>query len=106
VRLEGLGKLRKSTSSGTQTSDLPDCGVVPQPTTLPYAPPLCMNPMKSTAFAVYRGMFTDRLPGSGCPILVQVVSHRNVFTESLPSSGFLRHNIISFCNLLHNGSVT
>jgi hypothetical protein len=37
VRLEGLGKLRKYTSSGTRTGDLPACSIVPQPTTLPGA---------------------------------------------------------------------
>jgi hypothetical protein len=35
VRLEGLGKLKKSTSSGTRTGDLPACSLVPEPTTLP-----------------------------------------------------------------------
>jgi hypothetical protein len=35
VRLEGLGKLEKSTSSGIRTGDLPACSIVPQPTTLP-----------------------------------------------------------------------
>jgi hypothetical protein len=36
VRLEGLGKLKKkSTSSGTRTGDLPAYSRVPQPTTLP-----------------------------------------------------------------------
>jgi hypothetical protein len=34
VRLEGLGKLKKSTSSGTRTADLPACSIVPQSTTL------------------------------------------------------------------------
>jgi hypothetical protein len=38
VRLEGLGKLKKSTSSGTWTGDLPACSIVPQPTMLPRAP--------------------------------------------------------------------
>jgi hypothetical protein len=38
VRLEGSGKLKKSTSSGTRISDLPACSIVPQPTTLPRAP--------------------------------------------------------------------
>jgi hypothetical protein len=38
VRLEGLGKLKKSTSSGTRTGDLPACSIVPQPTTLSRAP--------------------------------------------------------------------
>jgi hypothetical protein len=37
VRLQGLGKLKKCTSSGTQTGDLPVCSIVPQPTTLPRA---------------------------------------------------------------------
>jgi hypothetical protein len=38
LRLEGLGKLKKSTSSGTRTGDLPSCSIVPQPITLPRAP--------------------------------------------------------------------
>jgi hypothetical protein len=37
VQLEGLGKLKKSTSSGTWTGDLLACSIVPQPTTLPRA---------------------------------------------------------------------
>jgi hypothetical protein len=35
VRLKGLGKLKKFTSSGTRPGDLPTCSIVPQPTTLP-----------------------------------------------------------------------
>jgi hypothetical protein len=38
MRLEGLGKLKKSTSSGTRIGDLPACSIVPQPTALPHAP--------------------------------------------------------------------
>jgi hypothetical protein len=38
VRLERLGKLKKFTSSGTWTGDLPACSIVPQPTRLPRAP--------------------------------------------------------------------
>jgi hypothetical protein len=38
VSLEGLRKLKKSTSSGTQTGDLPACSIVPQPTMLLRAP--------------------------------------------------------------------
>jgi hypothetical protein len=34
VWLEGLGKLKKSTSSGTQTNKLPACSIAPQPITL------------------------------------------------------------------------
>jgi hypothetical protein len=37
VWLEGLGKLKKSTSSGARTGDLPACSIVPQPTMLPHA---------------------------------------------------------------------
>jgi hypothetical protein len=37
-RMEGLGKLKNSTSSGTRTGDLPACSIVPQATTLPRAP--------------------------------------------------------------------
>jgi hypothetical protein len=35
VRLQLLGKLKKSTSSWTRTGDLPACSTVPQPATLP-----------------------------------------------------------------------
>jgi hypothetical protein len=38
VRLEGLGKLKKSNDLiGTRTRYLPTCSIVPQPTTLPRA---------------------------------------------------------------------
>jgi hypothetical protein len=37
VQLEGLGQLKKSTSSELKTCDLPACGIVPQPTVLPQA---------------------------------------------------------------------
>jgi hypothetical protein len=38
VRLEGLGQLKKIHLIGTRSRDLPDCSIVPQPTTLPRAP--------------------------------------------------------------------
>jgi hypothetical protein len=38
VRLEGLGKLKKTHLIGTRTRDLRVCSIVPQPTTLPLAP--------------------------------------------------------------------
>jgi hypothetical protein len=31
ARLEGLGKLKKFTTFGTRTGDLPGCSIVPQP---------------------------------------------------------------------------
>jgi hypothetical protein len=37
VRLEGLGQLKKFTSSGLEHCDLPACSIVSQPTTLPRA---------------------------------------------------------------------
>jgi hypothetical protein len=37
MRLEGLSKLKESTSPGTRTDDLPACSIAPQPTTLPRA---------------------------------------------------------------------
>jgi hypothetical protein len=37
LRPEGLGKLKKSASSGTRTGDFSACSIVPQPTTLPRA---------------------------------------------------------------------
>jgi hypothetical protein len=38
-------------------------------------------------------LITDPLPSNGRPIAVRVGSHRNVFTESLPSNGSIRHTI-------------
>jgi hypothetical protein len=43
VWLEGLGKLKKSTSSRTRTGDLPACSIVPQPTMQPCAPLLILK---------------------------------------------------------------
>jgi hypothetical protein len=40
IRLEGVDKLKKSTSSGTRTGHLLTCSMVPQPATLPRAPKL------------------------------------------------------------------
>jgi hypothetical protein len=50
VWLGGLGKLKKSTSLGTRTGDLPACGIVPQPITLLRAP---IN------YILYRQISTD-----------------------------------------------
>jgi hypothetical protein len=55
VRLEGLGKLKKFTLSGTRTGDLPACSVVPQPTTLPRAP------RSYTLFILYFGVLAKSL---------------------------------------------
>jgi hypothetical protein len=44
VRLDGLGKLKKSNDLiGNRNRDLPACSVVPQITTLPHAPTLSFN---------------------------------------------------------------
>jgi hypothetical protein len=68
VRLEGLGKLKKSTSSGIRTGDLPACTIVPQATTLPRAP--CMYIYRSTFFltsAPTGGEWLVSLPGRFTP---------------------------------------
>jgi hypothetical protein len=41
------------------------------------------------------GVFTDPLPSNRRPIFALVGSCGNVFTESLPSSGSIRHNIFT-----------
>jgi hypothetical protein len=38
VRLEGLGKLKKSSDIENRSRDIPACSTVPQPTTLPHVP--------------------------------------------------------------------
>jgi hypothetical protein len=38
MRMEGLGKLKKTLLIGTRIRDLPACSILPQPTTLPRAP--------------------------------------------------------------------
>jgi hypothetical protein len=47
LRLEELGKLKKSTSSGNRTRDLPACSIVPQPTTLPRATLSCKRVLET-----------------------------------------------------------
>jgi hypothetical protein len=41
------------------------------------------------------GVFTDPLPGNRRSIIARIGSRGNVFTESLPSNGYPRHNIHS-----------
>jgi hypothetical protein len=48
ARLERIGKLKKSISSGTRTGDLTACSIVPQPTTLPHVPLLYLNSARQT----------------------------------------------------------
>jgi hypothetical protein len=51
MRLEGLGKLKKSNDLiGIRTRDLPACSVVPQPTTLPRAPIITITILFSLEF--------------------------------------------------------
>jgi hypothetical protein len=60
VRLEGLGQLKKIHLIGTRIRDLPACSTVPQPTTLPRAPP------RRVTFKFLRAVTEDcayRLPG-------------------------------------------
>jgi hypothetical protein len=61
MRLEGLGQLKKSTSSRTRTSDLPACSVVPQPTTLPHTPIIKskLNKIITLLFLVGYARFID-----------------------------------------------
>jgi hypothetical protein len=42
------------------------------------------------------GVFTDPLPSNRRPIVARVGSRRNVFTESLPSNGSIRHNSLHY----------
>jgi hypothetical protein len=49
VRLEGLSKLKNSTSFITRTGDIPACSIMPQPTTLPLAP-LQISPVNKCKF--------------------------------------------------------
>jgi hypothetical protein len=46
-------------------------------------------------FLILLGVFPDPLPSNKRPIVAQVGSRGNVFTESLPSNGSIRHNILS-----------
>jgi hypothetical protein len=47
-------------------------------------------------------LFTNPLRSNGCPIMAHVGSRVNMFTESLPSNGFIRHNILCRVTYFHN----
>jgi hypothetical protein len=51
------------------------------------------DPTENTAF--YWPVFTDPLPSNISPSVAHVGFRGNVFTESLPSNGSIRHNINS-----------
>jgi hypothetical protein len=68
MRLEGLGKSKKSTSSGTRTGDLPACSIVPQPSTLPRAPDrLLVTIANLKPFVYYNKLWTTWHWGSFSP---------------------------------------
>jgi hypothetical protein len=46
------------------------------------------------------GLFTDPLPSNERPIAERAGSRGNVFIESLPSNGSMRHNIMYSCGLM------
>jgi hypothetical protein len=53
--------------------------------------PLCTDHGENPA-SVIKEEFTDPLPSNGRPTVARVDSGGNVFTESLPSNGSIRHN--------------
>jgi hypothetical protein len=55
--------------------------------------PSAWTMQKTQALYCWEGLFTDPLPSNGRPIVARVRSRGNVFTESLPSNGSIRHSI-------------
>jgi hypothetical protein len=54
-----------------------------------------MTTQKKQSLCCWEGLFTDPLPSNERPIVAHVGSHGSVFTESLPTDGSMRHNIIT-----------
>jgi hypothetical protein len=54
----------------------------------------------------WEGLFTDPLPSKGRPILAHARFRWKVFTESLPSNGSMRHNIIKACLVCQDYDIT
>jgi hypothetical protein len=94
VRLEGLGKLKKSTSSGTRSGAFPACSIVPQPTTLPRAP------VKYKAHGNIWAYFTNAFL-IHCTSYYSWFSHiadMNLFLQS--STHYTRHNVLVNNNII------
>jgi hypothetical protein len=79
VRLEGLGKLKKYTSTGTQTGDLPACSIVPQPTTLPSAP----------TFYIVR-LWNKNAPSVGKPGRVWKIIIKRIFKTGYEAESYIQ----------------
>jgi hypothetical protein len=64
VRLEGFGsKLKKKIHlTATRTRDLPACGIVPQPTTLPLAPTFALDKSIKIIFDVLTTLTKRHMP--------------------------------------------
>jgi hypothetical protein len=82
VQLEGLGKLKTCTSSGTRTGDIPACSTLPQPTMLPRAPDVLFT-VSEELFAhgcrqLYPGLVHFLARNSSIMELVEV-ENRNTF---------------------------
>jgi hypothetical protein len=75
VRLEGLGQLKKSNYLiGNLTRDLPDCTIVPQPTTLPRAPCKSICNMKTMSAEICFLRHCNEMP----EILVHINNLRQI----------------------------
>jgi hypothetical protein len=83
VRLEGLGKLKKSNDLiGNRSRDIPACSIVPQPSTLPRDPIIShVDPKLSLLYIKLSVDFS---------------------MYSINSSTFLYFIIVNFCNLSYN----
>jgi hypothetical protein len=86
LRLEGLGKLKKSTSSVTRTGDLPACSILPQPTMLP--PVFTVRVTKFVQFTQYN-TFSKIPPSTSTNFATRVRTWRVARLYSVLYSGVI-----------------
>jgi hypothetical protein len=105
VRLEGLGKLKKYTSSGARTGDLPACSRVLQPTTLPRAPALQISifclPINQRKLFIFDSVLTPYGSHTGSRNKIQVkcgsldISQRLHAIKSFRAIGCVNRELVS-----------
>jgi hypothetical protein len=93
VRLEGFGKFKKITSSGTRAGDLPACSIVPQPTMLPRSPEQIQTGIKLSNKIPLNINLQGSIPERGIILFSNTAPRPAVLPTSLQPNGY--HRVLS-----------
>jgi hypothetical protein len=110
VQLKGLGKLKKSTTSGFDPVNLPACSTVPQPTTLPRVSSLHNLKTQQNSYNEQQAYyllashtFTSHgyIKGQMCSNYFQTQSHAAILCKEMATHYFqIQSHVIILCSFI------